>query len=72
MPARNRKTLIESSRRIGESTSGWKSSATCMGICAEVMNQPTAVAVATISMTTEVVRAARALTASRPLKVSSR
>lgn len=55
MPARNRKTLIESSRRIGESTSGWKSSATCMGICAEVMNQPTAVAVATISMTTEVV-----------------
>ena len=37
--------MIESSRRIGESTSGWKSSATCMGICAEVMNQPTAVAV---------------------------
>ncbi len=72
MPARKRKTLSASRSRTGVSMSGWKSAATCMGIWAEVMNQPTAVAVATMSMTTEVVRAARALTSSRPFRVSSR
>ena len=64
--------LMASSRSTGLSMSGRNRSVTWLGIWAMVMNQPTAVAVATMSMTTAVVRAARALTRSRPRKLSSR
>ena len=72
MPIRNRNILMLMSSNIGLSISGEKSAVIWLGICAMVMNQPTAVAVATISITTEVVRAARALTRSRSRKESSR